>query len=325
MDWNEDGKKDLILGEYDGYIRIYLNTNTDESPVFSGYENLQQGGADFDCGDYSLPRIVDWNNDGKKDVLCGNKEGKIWLLINTGTNALPLFNSQVYIQDSGLDLDVGERCSPTIADWNRDGKKDLLCGEMEGTILYFENTGTDAAPQFNGSSQLMIGPDILDVGFTSRPETVDWDGDGVADLVCGEATGFMMFYHALGPLSIDANTLSQSGGGTIGFAVNAGPAYAGRPYFLLGSGSGTSPGTALPGGALLPLNYDSVLAYIVSHYNNAVFASFRGVLDAAGEATALLNAPGSIPLPVASILHFAYTTENPYDFQSNPAAVEIVP
>ncbi len=37
VDWNNDGKKDLIIGEYTGgNIHVYLNKGTDANPVFNG-------------------------------------------------------------------------------------------------------------------------------------------------------------------------------------------------------------------------------------------------------------------------------------------------
>lgn len=40
-DWNGDGNKDLICGEYNGgYIRFYPNTGPDSSPVFNGFQYL---------------------------------------------------------------------------------------------------------------------------------------------------------------------------------------------------------------------------------------------------------------------------------------------
>jgi hypothetical protein len=45
-DWNGDGKKDLILGQFDyGYIRFYSNVGTDPNPQFSGYEFLYASGS----------------------------------------------------------------------------------------------------------------------------------------------------------------------------------------------------------------------------------------------------------------------------------------
>ena len=44
-DWNSDGKKDLIVGQFsDGAIRLYLNEGTDKEPVFKEFSFLQAGG-----------------------------------------------------------------------------------------------------------------------------------------------------------------------------------------------------------------------------------------------------------------------------------------
>ena len=44
-DWNNDGKKDLIVGLFrDGAIRLYLNQGTDAAPVFGEFSLLQAGG-----------------------------------------------------------------------------------------------------------------------------------------------------------------------------------------------------------------------------------------------------------------------------------------
>lgn len=330
MDWNEDGLTDLVTGGRDGKVRVYLNTGTVGFPQFSGYTHVQMAGSDFDCGDTSFPAVCDWNNDGRKDLLTGEDSGRVVLMINEGTNADPLFNSSAFVKDGSGDLKVSMRSNPAVADWNRDGKKDLVVGEEFGYIYFYENKGSDAAPIFSGGVKLQAGGQDIDVDSRARPDVTDWDGDGVLDILCGQDVwtpshdlAGVIFFHALGPLSLSANTLSAAAGGTIDFLLRAGSAFNGRQYFLLASASGTEPGTLLPGGAVLPLNRDMVLDYVLSHYNGAMLIQFRGFLDGSGEAQARFNAPW-IPLPAGSILHFAYTTEMPYDFQSNAAAVEVL-
>lgn len=45
-DWNNDGKKDLILGRWDsGNILFYQNKGTNSSPSFNGYELIQAAGS----------------------------------------------------------------------------------------------------------------------------------------------------------------------------------------------------------------------------------------------------------------------------------------
>ncbi len=47
-DWNHDGAKDLILGQYDfGKIRLYLNVGPDTAPEFNGYTFFQAGDSDI--------------------------------------------------------------------------------------------------------------------------------------------------------------------------------------------------------------------------------------------------------------------------------------
>ena len=48
FDWNLDGAKDLICGQFDqGKIRRYANQGSDTAPYFSGYTFYQSGGTDI--------------------------------------------------------------------------------------------------------------------------------------------------------------------------------------------------------------------------------------------------------------------------------------
>jgi hypothetical protein len=59
------------------------------------------------------------------------------------------------IQDGGSALHVDWNASPTTADWNNDGAKDLIVGEADGgNIRLYLNQGTDLNPVFNGYTQL---------------------------------------------------------------------------------------------------------------------------------------------------------------------------
>ena len=44
IDWNEDGRKDLLVGQFSGgKIRLYLNQGTDSAPVYKDFSYLQAG------------------------------------------------------------------------------------------------------------------------------------------------------------------------------------------------------------------------------------------------------------------------------------------
>lgn len=323
MDWNSDGKKDIVTGENSGNIRIYLNTNTDADPVFSGYTFLQVGGVNFDCGSYSWMHVADWNSDGLLDVLCGETAGTIFLMINEGTLGAPLFNSYSKLMVGGSTLDVGNRSSPTVVDLNRDGKKDLISGESGGTIYYFENTGTDTDPVFRSYSKLAVDGQIIDVGYDPHPDVVDWDNDGILDVLTGEFYGTIMVYRAVGPLALSDNKLYETTSGTVDFDLDAGVGNAGDQYFLACGISGTEPGRTLPGGLVLPCNWDFVTSLVMPYNNVSFFFDFIGNLDAYGQATARFEWPG-YPGSNGLMIYFAYCTISPFDFVSNGATVEVV-
>jgi hypothetical protein len=197
VDWNNDGKKDLLVGERNGYVRIYLNVGTDGAPVFNGYTFLRVNGSTY-CHTDAIPVVTDWNNDGKKDLVIGDSDGNVHLLINTGSDAAPVFTSDVLIQDGAGNLQVDFiRAAPWVTDWDGDGKKDLIVGGAGGELWYYRNVGTDAAPVFNGSQLLEAGG--LDIALTAnaRPTVADWDGDGRPDILCGDVYGNVYYFHAI--------------------------------------------------------------------------------------------------------------------------------
>ncbi|MHC4942524.1 MAG: FG-GAP repeat domain-containing protein [Planctomycetota bacterium] len=322
------------MGGYDGKIRIYINRGEDVDPMFRGYCHLQVNGIDFLCDTVSVPFIVDWNNDGKKDVICGQYDGRICLLLNQGTDDDPLFVEILMIQDGAGDLSVGKWSSPACVDWNRDGRKDLIVGDGYGKIVYFENKGTDEAPLFDGSAYVSYpSGDPLDVYISARPCVVDWDNDGVMDILCGSSRqgpggikhGHIHYFHSLGPLSVNCNEISANAGGTRWFTLRAGKENAARNYLVLATLSGTQPGIKLPGELIvLPINWDGFTSQAFSRINSRNFIHFMGILDKSGEAIAELHIP---PLPVEAVglhMHFAYTLNNPFDFASNPVELGVV-
>lgn len=127
------------------------------------------------------------------------------------------------------------------------------------------------------------------------------------------------------PLWLDQDKLSAASGGQVQFSLDFSAAFAGRDYFLLGTLSGTTPGTLLPGGLTLPVNLDLFSTFILMYYNTPLFDDFMGTLDGNGQASATLSAPGAIPLALGTTMHFASMTLKPFDFVSNPQGVVIAP
>ncbi len=114
-------------------------------------------------------------------------------------------------------------------------------------------------------------------------------------------------------------------GGTIHFTLDGGAQSAGRGYYMLGSTSGTVPGTPLPGSAArVPLNVDPLTNRIIGFYGTPFFEDFTGMLDQSGTAAATMNMP---PQPGAAgmTMSFVSLLIQPIDLVSNPLSIAIVP
>ena len=124
----------------------------------------------------------------------------------------------------------------------------------------------------------------------------------------------------------DAYALSQPVGGQVTFTMDAGVANGGRAYLLLGSLTGTTPGFGLPGGRVVPINWDALTNVILASLGNPVFQGFMGNLDGTGGATAVFDTLGAVdPLLIGQTLNFAFLLSPPpgWDFASN--AIPAVP
>ena len=186
MDWNEDGLKDLLVGEYNGNVRYYRNVGYAGNPSLTYEGLLQVGGSNIDIGSYSQPWVNDWNEDGLKDLMVGASDGRVYLYINVNTNEDPRFNATQWVTlGTGAQLDFGSRSGPVVTDLNGDGVKDMLSGEISGYIYYCQNNGTNASPVLASPVALATGTITIDHGSTSRIAIVDWDDNGEMDVMSG--------------------------------------------------------------------------------------------------------------------------------------------
>jgi hypothetical protein len=128
------------------------------------------------------------------------------------------------------------------------------------------------------------------------------------------------------PLTANAADISAAVGADVDLMLDCGSAQAGRNYFVLGSITGVTPGTPLPGGSLLPLTWDAFTMTVALNANAPFFANFQASLDGNGQATANFNTFGPLdPIFVGLSFHFAFTLYGPFNFVSNPVLLPVVP
>ncbi len=181
-DLDGDSDLDIVVGAANGNdinnLVLLRNNGTPSSPAYAVLDsNIIHG---IDVGSYAIPALADLDNDGDVDLLIGRGDGRLTHFENTGTATSPVF---VLTSDFYKSLDVGLSAAPALVDWDSDGDLDLLIGSETGRIAHYRNDGS--AANFNPvlvTSQLSgIQVDILSI-----PCPVDWDGDGLIDLVVGE-------------------------------------------------------------------------------------------------------------------------------------------
>ena len=128
-------------------------------------------------------------------------------------------------------------------------------------------------------------------------------------------------------LNADIVEMSIGEGGTVRFFMRTGIARSGRDYVLLGSMSGSSPGTLLPGGlAVLPLNIDHFTKVLLQHSisGSPWCTGFLDTMDSDGTGSAVLNIPQELGL-TGKVLYFAFALRSPWDFVSTPVEVVVLP
>ncbi|WP_219907734.1 FG-GAP-like repeat-containing protein [Aphanothece hegewaldii] len=78
---------------------------------------------------------------------------------------------------------MGSYSTPTFADIDSDGDLDAVVGALDGTLLYYKNTGTALAPVYTEQTGTSNPFNDIYVGFFSTPTFADLDGDGDLDAV----------------------------------------------------------------------------------------------------------------------------------------------
>ncbi|MBC8367076.1 VCBS repeat-containing protein [bacterium] len=193
--WDDDSLFDIIIGTADGTVRYYKNLGDELFDEGVDLEVGPPGGkVPIDVGSRSTVCIVDWDEDGRRDLLLGSYAGKFHLYLNTGSDLAPEFESFSNLQGPGGDLAIPvSRSSPEMFDLDGDGAKDLLAGDNEGQLWFYPNRGANDAPVFDFRYRVECAsvPYDLPNFARTRPRVCDFNDDGYADILTGS------YYHTV--------------------------------------------------------------------------------------------------------------------------------
>ncbi|MDO8589294.1 MAG: VCBS repeat-containing protein [Armatimonadota bacterium] len=206
VDWNADGKTDLVASTDAGVVYYFRNETDARSPVFAASRQILR-----DVSPFAKLDTCDWNNDGREDLLIANGQGAITLFVNEGIDekaaGAPKLGKGMRLTLNGKPIGGTGRNSVLVCDWDNDGRKDLIYG-MGGEAIYgpttdwppltdnpardkgflfYRNVGTDADPVLAYPKWILFGfvgnQKPVDYVRPNLGSYVDWDGDGKKDFV----------------------------------------------------------------------------------------------------------------------------------------------
>jgi hypothetical protein len=181
--------------ERDAHIRLFDDRMEALNSKTGNWENVAHGrwvfeltahGRPLDVGKHAVTRLVDWNRDGKLDLLVGAGDGYVWIFRNVGSPTEFRLAPGEHVKDGRDDLRAGDGFTTAcFVDLTGDGKADLLVAHSEDQIRLYVNRGTAALPAFNGYTGIpgLNGADLqLEKDCGARIDVGVWDGDGLPDM-----------------------------------------------------------------------------------------------------------------------------------------------
>ncbi len=165
VDWTGDGLVDLVMLDVEGYLALFERARRDGELILlpprraffgtnlqvtdSQHRVLRPGTGPLQLnagkGGASGRRkicITDWDGDGKLDLLV-NSDSANWLRQIRHEGDQWFFEDMGHLSSKNV---KGHTTSPTVADFNRDGRPDLLLGAEDGRLYLGRNPRSGNAP-----------------------------------------------------------------------------------------------------------------------------------------------------------------------------------
>lgn len=216
VDIDADGDKDLVFsplktnGENYRCIAYYKNVQSDASPKFDFVADTLFMNSIIDLGSRAFPTLYDYNKDGKQDLIIGSAgyyqpgngsmRSRLSLFLNnSGPNNVSLQLQTTDLVNLSNLVFVG--AAPAIGDLDGDGKDDLVIGQTDGTMRFFQNdaSSNNEQPVWRlRAEKIKANGNEINVGGSAAPLVYDFNQDGKNDLLVGNYNGEIEYYQNTG-------------------------------------------------------------------------------------------------------------------------------
>ncbi|UCE18986.1 MAG: VCBS repeat-containing protein [Gemmatimonadota bacterium] len=197
-DLDGDGFLDLIVGGMHGNLYHYGQDEIEPATFSLLSENLL---GIFDVEYDAAPCFIDLDEDGLMNMIIGTYWGTLHHYEQDGVNS----ETFLLVTESFCDIDVGRSPTPAFTDLDNDGLLDLIIGERDGDLHYYEQE-TEGSINFTLISDSLSG---IDVGSNAAPAFADLDQDGFLDMLVGENDGNVNHYEQDAVGSTTFNLISE--------------------------------------------------------------------------------------------------------------------
>jgi hypothetical protein len=219
-DWDHDGLADIVINSIWGEVLWYRNVGTRTRPKLAAAERVEvewPGQPPKPAWMWWQPRdeqlvtqwrttpvVIDLNKDGLNDLVMLDHEGYLALFEREKRNGkvVLLAGKRIFKDKNGKLLQLATRKAGgsgrrklCFADWDNDGKLDLLANSRN--INFFRNADADGEYVYEDTG--MVDERIL-AGHSTSPTVVDWDKNGIPDLLVGAEDGY--FYYMRNPQAV---------------------------------------------------------------------------------------------------------------------------
>lgn len=218
------GRIDLVVTAEDGCVSFLRNTGrtVEGVPAFATPVSIQCTAERIRAGVEAVPAAADWTGNGLADLVVGNSAGEILFFPNLGQPDAPSFGREERLRAGGetigirvgppgtiqgpAEIKFGYIC-PTVADWDGDGRPDVLAVTADGRHLFFRCARMGNPPEFESPRPLTFGGKPLRTVWRVKPAVVDWCGNGMLSYLCLDENGVLACYRRAADTVLDEKRL----------------------------------------------------------------------------------------------------------------------